>query len=467
MSTLLWLTDRSRYEAGLDGCPRERFLGYHFGPFGYGIARRAQSIPLSTGIAYHDLLAPVLRHVAQTDELPPDEVIRAACAAGITAYRELVEVRGLAGLDEGERLDEIIAEQETLIQGLVWAFSLTTLPWIHSHSKVLEVEREGLVVLGCTCGLGDRIGDQVDHEARDCAGVGWQSRADFVTEYRDRPDVVAMWDFKGSAYGGFADDWETKIQFTMTALDIQERLGKPVSEAWIVELLKGRREGRDYDPATKSRSGPMIQNSGLCYWYRREGNPPMDQPDWQEQYEWVGEDGKGHRLGNNYRKAGLWTIAEDMPELRQAGISIPEFAAKFIPVERLGRHVSVVGPLQIHQIMLGQLSEEILAEERRWQGVVWELYDVLQNEAQGDWTSEAYQAALRRLVPRNFSRCRRFGKRYECQMATICHEREGWKDPLGVGGYVHRAAHHEPERAQQVARGLVVEPGLSEGQEER
>lgn len=458
----MWLSDGSRYDCGLDHCRRDRFLSYHAGPTGYGIAKRAQSIPLSTGISYHEILAPVLDHVRQHDQLPPDSVVRAACAAGTTAYRGLVEARGLTGLGEDDRLEEIITEQEYLIQGLVWAFTLTTLPWIHEQCRVLEVEQEAVSVLGCSCGLGDQIGTLAEHEARDCQGVGWQTRADFLTEYRARPGVYALWDFKGSAYGGYAEDWETKRLFAMPAIDIKARLGYEVSEAWVVELLKGKRQGRDYDYSTKTQSGPQIQNSTLCYWYRREGNPPLDAPDWQEQYEYQDAEGKNRRLGNNYRKAGLWTIGQDMPEILQSGVSIPEFAAKFLPKERLGRHVSVIGPLQIHPIILSELPEEILHEEQRWQGVVWELWDVLQNEAGGDWTHSAYQSALNRLVPRNFNGCRRYGKRHECAMADICHQREGWQRPLESGNYVYRAPHHAAEAAQLVARGIVTEPALAE-----
>lgn len=460
MSSTLWLSDGSRYDAGLDHCRRERFLGYHFGPTGYGIAKRAQSIPLSTGISYHDILAPVLTYVATHDQLPPDPVVREACASGTAAYRALVEARGLANLDEGERLEEILTEQEYLIQGLVWAFTLTTLPWIFEHSRVVEVEQEGVSVFGCTCGLGDQIGTVQEHEARDCQGVGWQTRADFLTEYRARPGVYALWDFKGN--GGYAEDWETKRLFAMPAIDIKARLGVEVSEAFVVELLKGRREGRDYDPSTKSKSGPLMQNTTLCYWYRREGNPPLDAPDWQEQYEWQDEEGKNRRLGNNYRKTGLWEIAKDMPEIAQAGVSIPEFAAKFVSKERLGKHVGVIGPLQIHPIILQQLPEEILGEEQRWQAVVWELYDILTNEAGGDWTHQAYQSALNRLVPRNFNGCRRYGKRHECWAADICHQREGWRDPLGSGSYVFRAPHHQAEREQMAARGITVNAALVE-----
>lgn len=462
MSTTLWLTDRSRYDEGQDRCRRARFLGYHAGPYGYGLAKRAQSIPLSTGIAYHDGLALILEHVRRHDTLPPDAVVREACALSTAAYRTVVEARGLQQIADGERVETIIAEQETLIQGLIWAFALTTLPWIHQQARVIEVEREEILILGCTCGLGDQIGTLADHEARDCEGIGFQSRPDFLTDYRARPGVLAYFEFKGAGYAGFAEDWETKIQFVAGALGAQARLGTPISEAWVVQLLKGKREGSEWDPLTRQKTGPLLQNTTLCYWYRREGNPPLEPPDWQEQYEYQGADGKNHTLGKNYRKTGLWTIGEDLPEVLTSGVSIPEFAAKFIPPERLGRHIALVGPLQINQVIASELLEELVAEERRWQAICWELYDVLTNEAGGDWTHPAYQAKLRELVPRNFAACRRFGPRYECAMKPLCFGEEGWRDPLGSGRYVHRLPHHEAERQQQIARGIVVPEGLAE-----
>ncbi len=462
MPTTLWLTDRSRLEAGLDHCRRARLLNYHFGPTGYGIARKAHSIPLVGGTTYHDGLAHVTRHVQVHDTLPPDAVVREACAMSTTAYRDTVTARGLQNLDEGERLEDIIAEQCCLIEGLIWAFALTTLPEMHRQARIVEVEEEDVLVYGCSCGLGSEIGTLEEHEARDCQGVGVQSRLDFLIEYRARPGVLAYCEFKGGAYEGFADDWEYKNQFALGARRVQARRGVPLSEGFIIQLLKGKREGRDYDPATKRKTGPLMQNTTLCYWYRREGNPPLDAPDWQEQYEWVDEEGKNRRLGNNYRKAGLWTIGQDAPELLQTGISIPEFAAKFVPRERLGRHVALIGPLQINPIILDAMPEIVVAEETRWQAVVWELWDVFQNDAGQDWAHPSYQAALNRLAPPNYSGCRRYGRRYDCQFAPLCHYKEGWQDPLGSGGYVLRLPHHEAERYQQVARGIVVEPGLSD-----
>src|SRR5258708_32878206 len=93
MSTTLWLTDRSRYETGVDHCRRDRFLSYHFGSYGYGIAKRAQSIPLSPGSSYHDGPAHVLDYVKAHDQLPPDTVVREARATAVGAYRAPIQAR--------------------------------------------------------------------------------------------------------------------------------------------------------------------------------------------------------------------------------------------------------------------------------------------------------------------------------------------------------------------------------------
>ncbi len=462
MSSIIQLTDRSRFEVGLDRCQRLRLLQYHWGPSGYGIARKAASIPLATGTYYHVGLAAVLTYVQQHDALPPDEAVREAVREACDAYRRVVAVRGLA--DEGQRLDTVVAEQCALIEGFIWSFSLSLLPWLHEQCRMVSVEHDDAKVLGCTCGLGDLIGGLEDHEARDCEGVGFQFRLDLITEYRTRPGVLAYWEFKGTSQTGerFDTQWETSPQFALGAVMEQERLGAPIAEAYVIGLIKGRREGDAYNPETKRREGDLRQQSVLCYGYYKPANPPMEQEDWQAEYESKDEWGKGHRLPKAYQKRGVWELGQSVPLAE--GVTPSEAWCKSMPRELLAKQIQLIGPLQISQVLSHDILEELVAEETRWKGILYELYEALEASA-WDWTAAPYQAALRRLVPRSWS-CRRFGKRYQCSMVAICFQHEGWESPL-EHGFIQRRPHHSAELAQVTARGLLPPEGWAEDEEER
>lgn len=464
MQSLIWFTDRSRYEEGLARCQRSRLFSYHFGPLGYGIQRKARAIPLATGSYVHEGIAEVLDYVKVHDKLPPDEVTRSACVHAVRAYQKIVKLRGIAVMDQSDRADIIEQEQSYLIEGLIWAFVLTTLPFIHQDCRIVAVEQEETLLVGCTCGLGDMIGDVQDHEARACEGIGFQSRPDFITEYRARPGVYAYWELKtlGQPNEPWESQWETKVQFAAGALGAAKRLEVEISEAYVVGLIKGRREGDTYNPDTRKREGMLRQQSMFCYWYRKPGNPPFEAEDWQPHWNYVGDDGKNHTLGKSYQKAPLWEIPLGK-EAAAAGLSVPEFCAKFVGNEVLAKNVLLLGPLNIQKILVNELVEELIAEESRWKETVWALYEALEANA-FDWTSQGYQAVLRARVPRSWE-CRRYGKRHECQFVPLCFEQEGWQDPLGGGNFVARRPHHEGELRQIEQRGLVPEAGWADEEE--
>ena len=467
--SVIQLTDRSRYEVGLDRCQRYRYLNTSWGPSGYGIARKAHSVPLAAGTYYHVGLAHVMGWVQHYDAQPvPDSIIRDACALATKEYRQVVEARGMSGLDSSERLETLISEQCCLIEGLVWAFCLTTLPWIIEQCRVIQVERDDTAVIGCTCGLGDFLGTVEDHEGRGCEGIGFQYRLDFLTEYRARPGVLAYWEFKGTGATGemFDTKWETSPQFALGAMMEAKRRETQISEAWVIGLVKGRREGDTYNPELGKREGDLRQQSVLCYGYHKPANPPFEEEDWQAEFRYKDEWGKGHTLGKAYSKKGVWTLKE---QLGAGEVSPSEFWAKWMPVGVLGKQIALIGPLNVSPVISQDIVEEVVGEEQKWKGILWELHQVLAENAY-DWTSAPYQATLRRLVPRSWS-CRRYGKRHECQFAGICFYKEGWQDPLGASGvngqeFIVRRPHHAAELAQMAARGLTPPEGWAEDGEE-
>src|SRR5437762_1281629 len=129
--TTLWLTDRSRYKLGTSRCPRARFLGYRWGPTGYGLTLRADSLPLATGLYVHQGVEAFGRLMLRADRLPSLGETRDIVAAIRQAYLQRVEVRGFRGVLAGEHTEETIVEQSVLISGLLWALRLKVLPWLH------------------------------------------------------------------------------------------------------------------------------------------------------------------------------------------------------------------------------------------------------------------------------------------------------------------------------------------------
>ena len=106
----LWLTDRSRWKAGVSRCARQRYLGYHGGPTGYGITARRESLPLATGIAVHqgeELFCEILK---SQDRLPDIHETRAIVATIVAGYLTRVDARGYRGILGGETTEETIKE---------------------------------------------------------------------------------------------------------------------------------------------------------------------------------------------------------------------------------------------------------------------------------------------------------------------------------------------------------------------
>jgi hypothetical protein len=315
---------------------------------------------------------------------------------------------------------------------------------------VVSVEEEEVGVLGCTCGLGDLIGQVEDHEARDCSGIGWMSRADCIAEHR-ATGRWAYFEIKTGGYASRAEDWETKIQFSAAVLGAEAKHGRVVDESWVLNLIVGKREA-SYDYESRSKSGPPMQQSVCCYGYRKLPEAPGQVEEWAAEYNYIDEAGRSRRLGKGWQKTPVWEMDK---RVVPAGVDPAEYWIRWVGAGVRNPLVNVIGPLNRQPVLLEGFKQELVGEERRWQSRLWELYDLTSVGGVSGWASPDYQALLNELVPRAWS-CRRFGQRYECQFTDLCFLREGWQDPLNSGKYQLRRPHHTPETLQAVARGIEL-----------
>ena len=451
----------------------ERLLKYHSGPTGYGITRKAQSMPLVTGSYTHEGLAEICNWVkAEHDagrrpEVVPDHVIRMAVTVAVGKYHKTIEARGLRNLDAGERVDNIAQEQASLIEGMILGWCMALLPWMLANFRFVLIETEELSVVGCTCGLGDHVGDVPVHESRGCHGIGIMNRCDVITERWDIPGSYGYHEFKtvGQAGDWWIGQWETKIQFALGIVGAERRLNGKISEMWVHGLIKGKREGA-YDWQTKKKDGPPMQQSVYCYGYRDPGNPPQIMPDWKPKYEYTDDFGATKRVGKKHKKAGIWEPElEIAQEAARQGMSPVEYWLRFyLNPALIAEQYVLVGPLNRQDVLLEEVIEELIAHENGWKDKLWQLHakrEELRYAVPGRELTDAeieacpdYQALLRFLIQRSWA-CRRMGQKYECEMVPYCFKQQGWQDLLATGNFIPRRPHHLPELQQAIERGLL------------
>lgn len=450
----LWLLSRSTKEDEYR-CPMRRYLKYHF--HGFGITRKAQSLPRVTGQYLHAALRPVMAYVRDHDQIPPDDVVREAVRDAIVRYRKAVDLRGLTGLGADDRVGMIVNEQVSLLEGLVWTYRLDVLPWWHEQYRTVFVEEEQPVVLGCTCGLGDRIGSLADHDGRDCYGVGWQTRGDAIGEKRSS-GTHAYLEFKTTGALGewWGAQWEDKVQFLAGVLGAEAALGQPVDESWVVGLSKGRSEGT-YNPETGKKDGEAYQQSVFCYGYYDPSKVPAGEGKWYPRYKYVGGDGKNHNVPKSARRRPVWEI-EGVP----APMTPVEYWTNWIGREERVREVQWVGPLFRDAAMLEQFLAELIPSEQGWAEDIQAIEAAIERDG---WSAPSTQQTLAAFVQRTWE-CKRFGKKYECEFHPICFKQALWEDPLASGIYIPRVPHHADELAQARAYGELPPAELMDDVEE-
>lgn len=457
----IWLTDRSRWKTGLGRCMRQRYLGNHFGPSGYGITTTATSVPLATGSYVHLGVERMMEILRREDRLPALAEVRAIITEAQAAYEAECTLRGYRGVLQGAQTDETIVEQKVLISGLLWVVRLKVLPWIYEQYQVIEVEQERLHFLDCTCGAAPL--DAAEHIRRGCEGHALMIRTDILAQRRVGGSL-AYFEVKTTGWDSAAwvEQWETDPQLGLGTLDLAERYGAEVTELYIIGLQKGRRvkdrgEGGEEDPAARKR-----QQTSLCYGYRRPGNPPLATDDWLPAYKHTNADGVVKTASRAHRKTGVWELAtSDWPTWEQyrnqdPAITPEEVWVRSLPDEILNKTAFILGPMNRQDHQLQAVRRGMLAEERRWEQILWQLHDELLSSG-ASWGGSAFQAVLDQLVPQSWQ-CRPFGAEHQCEFVPICHRESGWQDPLTMGGrYRLRRPHHTPEMQQAIARGLLVD----------
>lgn len=469
MATLLWLTSRSAFERGTQFCPFARYVENHAGNYGYGMQRKAQSMPLVTGSYVHEGIALVLGWVLETTQktgIQPDEapaeVIRWAVEVSIEKYQAVIKKRGILTyvMDDPESLAKMMnlaKEQEFLISGLIWAWCLKRLPAYLAEYFLRAVEEEEECVLDCTCGLGERIGTFAEHEARDCQGIGLQSKPDILGQ-RKSDGKYGYTELKTVSVPrkSWNEAWERKQQFLIGVLGAERRHGVEITHVWVDGLVKGQRK-REYP---YSDDLPKTQQNCLCYGFYSAGNPPAVESSWRPAFTYRTAEGVEFKAlkTQGYRRTALWAMEKEVafpgcPE----EMEVSEYWVRLLHQEypyHLEKCLTQIGPLPKQVEMVPKAIRSIVAEERLWQERLWRIYEFAKASGKA-WGDDEFMEFLETVVPRSWN-CDPFGPDHPCPNQYICHPiTEDWRDPIGNGIAVPRIPHHEPEKQQVLGRGII------------
>jgi hypothetical protein len=268
-------SDRSRVEE-YQRCNRLRFLSYHEGPSGLGIAPAKKPLPLCVGGAVHKGLETLLRGTIAFD-LPmaadpwPTRDLRvledqavAAALADFSTHKsalalDLAEQTAMASVDPaslhaqmiatatdlGMPLDDpslialqqqqgkaaaefdgwLYAEQSSLVEGMVRAYARRRLQPLLTEFEVLEVEREGSWLLASLTLNKEEAADY--REDPDEVPIMFMSRPDALLRNRNDNSLyllsyktAATWDIRK------ARDAEHDMQGLSEGVEVERRLGE-------------------------------------------------------------------------------------------------------------------------------------------------------------------------------------------------------------------------------------------------
>jgi hypothetical protein len=437
-----WLVDRSRLWSGWSHCPRERYLEYHSGPFGYGIKRKSQSLPLVTGGGMHDLQAELLKLAIGAPGIDTSVDAKLLIGEAVAKYRRRCTARGYDPNDVGaEDAARVMDEQSALIEAFGWAAHHNWIPQLLAEWEPVLVEQEILLPVPA-----------VDDPNGVSTPIWAMVKPDLIL--RRRTDGVAVQvDFKSVAdptYQAWRRQWEDNGQLALQGWAAGEVLGVPVDHAYIYALAKGKRE------AEKS-TGLVKTWNPFLYAYHRRANPPMVDEDWSYRWEWVDEEGNKRRLGKGYERVSIWNHPFELPP----GMSPIEFWVRSMPQDELDRRREILGPFQILEHQRAAMLRAAGAEEVRWQRKLWAIHDA--GEAcSWDERDPRFVQVLDVEAPQTWE-CHKYGK--DCSFLPICKEGKGAQEALDSGMYVPRRPHHDPEIEQMKARGIEPPPEMGDEEE--
>lgn len=367
----------SKSSVGVDWtCPRKYYYNYEYE--GKGIVSHSTSLQLFTGTSLHDGLAAIaLQHMAGSVDID---------LIGETARQQMLEA--LLPKTQGEvDGEEFAMEQAALVEGLLRGFYLHAWPLLMQQYPNIKMLEQPLVY---------------KHD-----GVGMMAKPDIVLSDNDGINVYVEYKSTSSKKDTWINSWDTAIQLHSTVKAIEAKLGEKVESVIVQGLYKG------YESYGK-------QSSPFCYAYKRNGNPPFT----QDQYEYA------YKAG--FKRYPTWQLPGGVKEW----------------VETMPSHVLAEQFPQTPPIFINEPLIEAFFKQRAIREHEILTASQLMEKYKDDPGQVQYE--LDRVFPQKFDQCRpSFGS--PCSYLKLCHG--SVQDPIAQG-YSWRDTEHQSE-FRKIAEGMT------------
>jgi hypothetical protein len=305
---------------------------------------------------------------------------------GETARQQMLEA--LLPKTQGEvDGEEFAMEQAALVEGLLRGFYLHAWPLLMQQYPNIKMLEQPLVY---------------KHD-----GVGMMAKPDIVLSDNDGINVYVEYKSTSSKKDTWINSWDTAIQLHSTVKAIEAKLGEKVESVIVQGLYKG------YESYGK-------QSSPFCYAYKRNGNPPFT----QDQYEYA------YKAG--FKRYPTWQLPGGVKEW----------------VETMPSHVLAEQFPQTPPIFINEPLIEAFFKQRAIREHEILTASQLMEKYKDDPGQVQYE--LDRVFPQKFDQCRpSFGS--PCSYLKLCHG--SVQDPIAQG-YSWRDTEHQSE-FRKIAEGMT------------
>ena len=434
------LIDRSRI-LDFQACPRRRYLSYHY--LGTGIQRKAKSLPLVFGSAFHE----------GSEEMLKGNIEGAVLRSQL--FLSNVFEEHSVGFDREETPDLTAAYQygmeeqgalaEALLRGF-WAYEGES---FLEGFEVIEVEREGRAEL-VKSQLEYDESSSYHHESEpmalmfrpdalvrerstgDLYIVSWKTCATFgqMTLRQCRTDMQSMSEVWGVEQT-MNEKSAVEAQAMATALNTTVAWGtngQRVEGVLYKFAVKGQRRKDNWD-------GLYKQSSHLIYGWAKLDTLKTEFPEWSWSYEYPSETdpNKMSRLGKGWQKKPIW---RDYPGGVRAWI---EGLAK---QEIFPRYANALVAAFPSALPVSRRADEIERWKRQIVGQELRVNDDLVRIEAGAVSDDDKAAMLDTYFPQHTSRCEDYSG---CPMFDVCWTPAVAMDPIGSGLYQIRTNPNHPE----------------------